>query len=326
MDYVRLGCTNLKVSRLGLGAMAFGSRHWRKWILEEGEAKPVIDRALDLGINFFDTSDYYSGGDSEAVLGRCLLSRAAREQVVIATKVGNPMGPSITERGYSRKHVIHAADASLKRLGTDYIDIYQTHIWDPETDLEEMVIAFDDLVRAGKILHAGITTMPAWQLARCLGIARAAGRRSFVSAQNHYNLVHREDEREFMPLCRSEGIGLIPYSPLARGFLCGGRVEGGGPTLRARTDEFTHKWHGRRSDFRVAQRVERVAARRGVPPARIAMAWVLTRPGIDATLFGATRVEHVEDAVEALSVTLTPAEIRSIEAAYEPKPLAGTLG
>ena len=189
-----------------------------------------------------------------------------------------------------------------------------------------MVAAFDDLVRAGKILHAGITTMPAWQLARCLGIARETGRRPFVSAQNHYNLVHREDEREFIPLCRSEGVALIPYSPLARGFLCGGRVEGGGPTRRARTDEFTHKWHGRRSDFRVAQRVERIAGRRGLSPAQVALAWALTRPGVDAPIFGATRVEHVEEAVEALSVTLTPAEIRSLEAAYEPKPLAGTLG
>ena len=222
MEYVRLGSTNIQVSRLGLGAMAFGSRRWREWILEEVEAKPIIERALDYGINFFDTSDYYSGGESEAVLGRCLLSRVAREQVVIATKVGNPMGPSVTERGYSRKHIMHAVDASLRRLGTDYIDLYQTHIWDPETDLEEMVLAFDDLVRAGKILHAGITTMPAWQLAQCIGIARRTGRRAFVSAQNHYNLVHREDEREFIPLCRSEGIALIPYSPLARGFLCGG--------------------------------------------------------------------------------------------------------
>ena len=199
MDYVRLGRTNLEVSRLGLGAMAFGSRRWRDWILEEDEAKAIIDRALDLGINFFDTSDYYSGGDSEAVLGRCLLSRVAREQVVIATKVGNPMGPSATERGYSRKHIIHAADASLKRLGTDYIDLYQTHIWNPTTDLEEMVMAFDHLVRAGKILHAGITTMPAWQFAKCLSIAQRTGCRAFVSAQNHYNLVHREDERELMP-------------------------------------------------------------------------------------------------------------------------------
>ena len=189
-----------------------------------------------------------------------------------------------------------------------------------------MVIAFDDLIRAGKILHAGITTMPAWQLAKCLSIAHQTGRRPFVSAQNHYNLAHREDEREFIPLCRSEGMALIPYSPLARGFLCGGRVEGGGPTRRARTDEFTHKWHDRRSDFRVARRVERIAGRRGLSPAHVALAWVLTRPGIDAPLFGATRVEHVEEAVEALSVTLTPAEVRSLEAAYEPKPLAGTVG
>ena len=326
MEYVRLGRTNLEVSRLGLGAMAFGSRRWRDWILEEDETKPIIDRALDLGINFFDSSDYYSGGESEAVLGRCLFSRVAREQVVIATKVGNPMGPSVTERGYSKKHIAHAVDASLKRLGTDYIDLYQTHIRDPETDLEEMVIAFDDLIRAGKILHAGITTLPAWQLAKCLSIAHQTGRRPFVSAQNHYNLVHREDEREFIPLCRSEGMALIPYSPLARGFLCGGRVEGGGPTLRARTDEFTHKWHGRRSDFRVARRVERIAGRRGLSPAQVALAWVLSRPGVDAPLFGATRVEHVEDAVEALSVTLTPAEARSLETAYEPKPLAGTVG
>ena len=325
MEYVRLGNTNLKISRVGLGAMAFGSRSWRDWILEEPEVRPIIDRALDLGINFFDSSDYYSGGESEALLGRCLLARVAREQVVIATKAGNPMGPAITERGYSRKHIRHAVDASLTRLGTDYIDLYQTHIWDPETGLEEMVDAFDDLVRAGKILHAGITTMPAWQLGKCLAIARTTGRHPFVSAQNHYNLIHREDERELMPLCRSEGLGLIPYSPLARGFLCGGRTAKGGPTLRARTDEFTHLWHGRRSDLKVAARVERIAARRGAPPAQVALAWVLTRPGISGALFGATRVEHVDDAVEAMSLTLSAAEVRILESAYEPKALPGTI-
>ena len=324
MEYVRLGNTNLKISRVGLGAMAFGSKSWRDWILEEAQARPIIDRALDLGINFFDTSDYYSGGESEALLGRCLLARVAREQVVIATKAGNPMGPSATERGYSRKHLRHAVDASLARLGTDYIDLYQTHIWDPGTVLEEMVDAFDDLVRAGKILHAGITTMPAWQLAKCLEIARASGRRPFVSAQNHYNLIHREDERELLPLCRSEGLGLIPYSPLARGFLCGGRSAKGGPTLRARADEFTHMWHGRRSDLRVAGRVERIAAKRRVAPAQVALAWVLTRTGIDSALFGATRIEHVDQAVEAMSLTLSGAEVRSLESAYEPKALPGT--
>ena len=324
MEYVRLGRTNLEISRLGLGAMAFGARSWRDWILEEAEARPVIDRALDLGINFFDTSDYSSGGESEALLGRCLLRRVTREQVVIATKAGNPMGPRATERGYSRKHLRHAVDASLRRLGSDYIDLYQTHIWDPRTDPEEMVVAFDDLIRAGKILHAGITTMPAWQLAQCLAIARAAGRRPFVSAQNHYNLVHREDERELIPLCRAEGLGLVPYSPMARGFLCGGREPGGGPTLRARSDEFTHRWHGRRSDFRVARRVERIAARRGVLPAQIALAWVLTRPGVTAPLFGATRAAHVDAALEAMSIELSAAELRSLESAYEPKPLAGT--
>ena len=326
MEYVRLGNTNLKISRVGLGAMAFGSQSWRDWILEESDARPIIDRALDLGINFFDSSDYYSGGESEVLLGRCLLARVAREQVVIATKVGNPMGPAATERGYSRKHIMHAVDASLARLRTDYIDLYQTHIWDPETGLDEMVGAFDDLVRAGKILHAGITTMPAWQLGKCLAIAQATGRRPFVCAQNHYNLIHREDEREFMPLCRAEGLGLIPYSPLARGFLCGGRTaDGGGPTLRARTDEFTHMWHGRRSDFKVAHRVERIAARRGVSQAQVALAWVLTRPGITGALLGATQVRHVDEAVDAMSLTLSAAEVRSLESAYEPKALPGTL-
>ena len=325
MEYVRLGKTNLKISRVGLGAMAFGSRGWREWILEESETRPIIERALDLGINFFDSSDYYSGGESEVLLGRCLLSRVAREQVVIATKVGNPMGPAVTERGYSRKHIVHAVDASLARLGTDYIDLYQTHIWDSDTVLEEMVIAFDELIRAGKILHAGITTMPAWQLAKCLEIARAAGCRPFVSSQNHYNLIHREDERELMPLCRFEGLGLIPYSPLARGFLCGGRTAQSGPTLRARTDEFTHMWHGRRSDLRVAQRVERIAAKRGVSPAQVALAWVLTRPGITGALIGATQVHHVDEAVEAMSLGLSGPELRSLESAYEPKALPGTF-
>ena len=296
------------------------------WILEEDETKPVIDRALDLGINFFDTSDYYSGGESEAVLGRCLFSRVGREQVVIATKVGNPMGPSVTERGYSRKHITHAVDASLKRLGTDYIELYQTHIWDPETDLEEMVIAFDDLIRAGKILHAGITTMPAWQLAKCLSIAHQTGRRPFASAQNHYNLVHWEDEREFIPLCRSEGMALIPLQPA-------------GPWIPVRRPGRRRWPHPAGSNRRVHPQVARPPLRlpggttsgahrgqAGPSPAQVALAWVLSRPGIDAPLFGATRVEHVEEAVEALSVTLTPTEVRSLEAAYEPKPLAGTVG
>ena len=321
MDYAKLGRTELKVSRLSLGAMAFGSRQWRPWILEERESRPILRGALDHGINFYDTSDFYSLGVSEELLGRVLLQYAPRDELVIATKVGNPMGKGPNNRGFSRKYLIQAVDASLRRLGTDYIDLYQTHVWDPSTNLQEMVEAFHALVAAGKVRYVGATTMPAWQFAKSLYLARLGSMHGFVAMQGHYNLVHREEERELIPLCRDEGIALIPYSPLARGFLCGQRVPAGGPTLRARTDEYTHQWYGRKADFRVAERVERIATRRGLSPAQVALAWVYSKPGMTSPIIGATEPEHVDQAVIAMDVSLSAAELRSLEAAYEPKPL-----
>jgi aryl-alcohol dehydrogenase-like predicted oxidoreductase len=320
MEYVRLGRTGLRVSRLGLGAMGMGNPAWRPWVLSEEASKPIIFRALDLGINFFDTSNYYSAGTSEEILGRVLLPALPRDEIVVATKVGNPMGKGPNARGYGRKHIIRAVDESLRRLNTSYIDLYQTHIWSNDAPLEETVEAFDTLVRAGKVLHVGITTMPAWQLARALGIAERDGRVPFASVQNHYNLVYREDERDMVPLCRAEGLGLIPFSPMARGFLAGDRpTMGEGPTMRARTDEYCHKWYYRPGDLSIAARTGEVAARYGVKPAQIGLAWTLAKQGITAPIFGATTPDQIDAAVAALSIRLEPADMAYLEEPYEPR-------
>ena len=253
-----MGATNLKVSRLALGAMGIGHPSWREWVLDEDGSRPIVKRALDLGINFIDTCDYYSDGRSELVLGRLLDGFVKRDEIVLATKVGNPMGKGPNARGYSRKHLFEAVDASLKRLGTDYIDLYQTHIWDPSTNLEEMIEAFDALVASGRVLYLGITDMPAWQFAKAYFHQKLRGLARFAAVQNHYNPIWREDERELMPLCRDEGIGLIPYSPMARGYLCGPqRRAGATETARWRSDDYAHKIYGRPSDDAVAQAVAR---------------------------------------------------------------------
>jgi 1-deoxyxylulose-5-phosphate synthase len=320
MQYVNLGRSNLKVSRLGFGAMGIGDKSWRSWVLDEDEAKPVLKRALDFGINFVDTCDYYSSGRSEEVLGRLLRSFTRREEIVLATKVGNPMGKGPNARGFSRKHLHEAVEQSLRRLQTDYIDLYQTHIWDPSTHLEEMVDAFDSLVRAGKVLYLGITDMPAWQLAKAYYYAAYSGRARFVSVQNHYNPIWREDERELLPFCRAEGLGVIPYSPMARGFLAGrGRRDGSAPTERLRSDDYALKIYGRRNDTVVAEAVEAVAAKHGLAPAQAALAWTLSRPGVIAPIFGATRPEHVDAAVATLEIGLDAEAIATISKAYEPR-------
>src|SRR5215475_10491029 len=221
MEYVRLGRSSLRVSRIGFGAMGVGDKRWRSWVLGEDEARPLVRRALEAGINLFDSCDYYSAGESERILGRLLKDAAKPEEVVIATKLGNPMGKGPNARGYSRKHIVEAAEASLKRLGVERIDLLQTHIWDTTTGIDEMIAAFDHLVRSGKVLYVGATDMPCWQFAKSVYTARLRGLSAFVSMQNHYNLVWREDEREMIPFCGAEGIGLLPYSPLARGHLCG---------------------------------------------------------------------------------------------------------
>ncbi len=321
MQHLRLGRSSLRVSRLSLGAMGFGDTTWRSWVLALDDARAIFRRALDAGISVIDTCDYYSNGLSEEIVGTLVAEAGSRDALVIATKAGNPMGKGANDRGYSRKHLFAAVDASLRRLRTDHIDIYQTHIWDPATDLAEMMDAYDALIRSGKVLYVGITDMPFWQFASAQAHAATHQRSRFVSVQNHYNLLWREDERELLPYCRAEGIGLIPYSPMARGFLCGrGRREEGSRTERAKTDDFTYKLYGRASDETVVDAVTAVAVARGVTPAQIALAWVLSRPGITSPIIGATRLEQVDQAVAALDIRLTAEECSALESPYLPRP------
>ena len=330
MDYVNLGRTGLRVSRLCLGTMTFGSTAWRPWILPEDASRPFIRRALDAGVNFFDTADMYSRGVSEEIVGRALADYATRDQVVIATKAFFPMGDGPNDRGLSRKHLFDAIDASLRRLGTDHVDLYQIHRFDPHTPIEETLEALNDVVRAGKARYVGASSMYAWQFARMLQVSERRGWARFASMQNHYNLVYREEEREMLPLCRAEGVGIIPWSPLARGFLAGNRGpaagaggERGGETLRARTDEYAQSLYYADSDFRVVDRVVEIARARGVTPARVALAWILAQPGVTAPIVGATKVEQFDDAVAALDVTLDDEERRRLEEPYVPHPVLG---
>jgi aryl-alcohol dehydrogenase-like predicted oxidoreductase len=290
--------------------------------LEQSHA--IFERALAAGINVIDTCDYYSSGASEEIVGRLVADTVPRQEVIIATKAGNPMGRGPNARGFSRKHLFEAVEQSLRRLRTDYIDIYQTHIWDPDTDLAEMMDAFDDLIRAGKVLYAGITDMPFWQFATAHFHALRNGRAGFASVQNHYNLIWREDERELLPFCRAQGIALLPYSPMARGFLCGkARRTDPAATERAKTDDYARKIYGRPNDHAVAEAVELVAAARGAEPGQVALAWTLARPGVAAAIFGPTRPEHVDAAIGALALRLAPEEIAAIDGAYLPRPAAG---
>ena len=324
MKYVNLGNTGLKVSRICLGTMTYGSKKWREWVLDEEESRPFYRQAIEAGINFFDSADMYSIGASEEVTGRALKDYAAsREEVVIATKVFNPMGDAPNQRGLSRKHIHHAAEASLRRLGTDYIDLYQIHRYDPETPIEETLEALDALVRSGKVLHIGASSMFAWQLARMLGLSERRGLARFATMQNHYNLLYREEEREMNPLCVAEGIGIIPWSPLARGVLAGNRKA---ETVRARTDDFAEKLYGKEiaeSDEKVIRQVQALADKKGVPPAQIALAWHLHKPGVVAPIVGASKPHHLQDAIAALSIKLAPEEIASLEEPYVPHPIAG---
>jgi len=320
MEYLRLGRSNLKVSRLGLGAMGFGARDWRQWVLGDGESRAIVKRALDCGINLFDTCDFYSIGESENILGRALVEYLPRDEVVIATKVGNPMAAHPNARGFSRKHIFEAVDASLSRLGTDYIDLYQTHVWDPGTDLEELVDAFADVVRSGKAHYVGVTTLPAWTLAKMLHIAATKQVSRFVSMQCEYNLCHREAERELIPFCRSEGVALIPFSPLARGFLCADRRATENATPRTESDSYTRNHYYRDGDHGVYEAVAGIATKCGLTCAQVALAWVLQKPGITAPIFGATRPAHVDEAVAALDVRLDPDATEILEAAYQPRP------
>ena len=322
MDYVSLGRSNLKVSRLCLGAMGFGSASWRRWVLDEAASRAVVDRALNAGINFFDTCDFYSAGESERILGEVLLRRVPRDSVVVATKAGNPMQAHCNGRGYSRKHLFEAVDASLRRLGTDHVDIFQTHIWDPAIDIDELVDAFADIVRSGKALYVGATTMPAWSLALALAAAAERHLPRFISMQCEYNPAHRECERELAPLCRHSGVGMIPFSPIARGFLAADRRDPANATPRTETDDYTKRHYHRAADFVVQEAVAAAANRLGVFPAQVAVAWTLARPGVTSPIFGATAPEHVDAAVAALGIRLPAEVISAIDTAYAPRPLS----
>ena len=321
MIYVNLGSAGMKVSRICLGCMTYGSKGWREWVLEEEEGRPFIKRALELGINFFDTADMYSLGRSEEILGRALRDFGPpRPDLVIATKLFFPMVNGPNQKGLSRKHIMEAIDASLRRLGTDYVDLYQIHRFDPETPIEETLEALTDVIRAGKARYIGASSMYAWQFARMLYTADRHSFSRFVTMQNHYNLVYREEEREMIPLCRAEGVGVIPWSPLARGLLAGNRKA---RTLRSQADDYAHKLYTREADDRVVDCVEDLAKRRGVPPAQMALAWLLHKPGVTAPIIGATKAHHLEDAIAALSLKLSDQEISELEAPYVPHPVLG---
>ena len=324
MQYINLGRTGLKVSRLCLGAMTYGSSRWRPWVLDEQESRPFIQRALELGVNFFDTADMYSRGVSEQVLGRALHDFTRREEVVIATKVYFPMGESPNQRGLSRLHILRAVEDSLKRLATDYIDLYQIHRWDATTPIEETLEALHDLVKSGKVRYMGASSMYAWQFARSLCLADLRGWTRFVSMQNHYNLVYREEEREMLPLCRAEGVGVIPWSPLARGFLTGNRQTSDyGPTVRAKTDDFAQSMYFQDADFEVVARVVELAKQRYASPAQIALAWLLHQEGVTAPIIGASKMGHLEEAVGALDIQLSMEDRRFLEEPYRPHPVLG---
>ena len=325
MDYVKLGRTGLKVSRLCLGAMTYGSKQWRPWVLEEEEARPFIRRALEAGINFFDTADMYSVGASEEILGRALKEfGSGRHRLVIATKVYNAMSDDPNDRGLSRKHILHSIDNSLRRLGTDYVDLYQIHRYDSATPIEETMQALNDVIKAGKAPYIGASAMFAWQFMKMLAASDQLGLARFVTMQNYYNVVYREEEREMLPLCREEGIGVIPFSPLARGFVVGNRrKEDLGETVRAKTDEFSKKQYYRPQDFAIVDRVTQIAKNRGLNNAQIALAWVLHQPGVTAPIIGASKPGHLEDAIAALSVKLDAAELKALGELYEPRGILG---
>jgi 1-deoxyxylulose-5-phosphate synthase len=306
--------------------MSFGTPEWQAWTISETQSRAIVQRALELGINFFDTADVYSTGVSEEILGRAVADFARRDQVVLATKVNGPMGPGPNDRGLSRKHIMQAVEASLRRLRTDYIDLYQIHRWDYDVPIEETLETLNDLVRSGKVLHLGASSMFAWEFSRALHVSETHGWSRFVSMQNHYNLVYREEEREMFPLCRHNGIAVLPWSPLARGLLAGTRKREQAATLRAKTDEYARRLYYEDHDFAVADCAAAVAKARGVMPAQIALAWLLSRPGVTAPVIGATQVAHVEQAISSLGITLEPQEIDLLESSYRPHPVLGHEG
>lgn len=321
MEYVRLGSTGLQISRIALGMMTYGER---PWMLGEAAAEPIVRHAIEAGITFFDTADMYSGGVSEEITGRLLKKLfSRRDEYVLATKVFYPMGSGRNDRGLSRKHILAAIDGSLRRLGTDHVDLYQIHRWDNETPIEETLEALATVVRAGKARYIGASSMYAWQFAKAQYLAQAAGLPRFASMQNHYNLVYREEEREMIPFCLDNGVGIIPWSPLARGLLTGTRGRGGERhTIRAQTDRYADELYGD-ADFDVVDAVRALAMERERPAAQIALAWLLCKPGVSAPIIGASKLAHIDDAVAALGMKLTESEIAGLESPYRPHPILG---
>jgi aryl-alcohol dehydrogenase-like predicted oxidoreductase len=326
LKYVNLGATGLRVSRICLGMMSFGNDSERPWVLAEDAAEPIVKAAVEGGITFFDTADVYSGGASEVATGRLLPKFLDRDQYVLATKVHSPVGPGENDRGLSRKHILSGIDASLRRLNVDYVDLYQIHRYDSNTPIEETMSALHDVVRAGKARYIGASSMHAWQFAKAQRAADSHGWTRFVSMQNHYNLVYREEEREMIPQCIDQGVGVIPWSPLARGLLAGTRTRGGERrTVRSGTDPFGDSLYKMPSDFDVVECCTEVAAERGVPSAQMGLAWLLHKPGVTAPIVGATKPEHLADALAAEELTLTENEIRRLEDLYVPHPVLGHI-
>ena len=327
MHYVPLGKTGLSVSRLALGCMSYGSSKWRPWVLDEADAKPFFRKAVEAGINFFDTSDMYSLGASEEVTGRALKEFANREEIVLATKVYYPLAPGTHMGGLSRKHIMQGCEASLRRLGVDTIDLYYIHRFDPVTPVDETLEALNDLVRWGKVRYIGASSGPAWQMAKALSTSERNGWARFVAMQNHYNLVYREEEREMIPLCLNEGVGIIPWSPLARGMLArkppADAKVASADTARAGTDTYSVQLYDSASDWDVVEVVERVAAARGVAMAEVALGWLLARPGVAAAIVGATKLAHLDAAIRGVGLTLSADENAALEAPYQPHAVRG---
>jgi len=321
MQYVNLGATGLRVSRVCLGMMSYGKHESREWTLDEAQAEPILRRAVEGGINFFDTADVYNGGESEILTGRLLGKLwGTREEYVVATKVNGRTMPGENGQGLSRKHIMASIDASLSRLGLDYVDLYQIHRWDPHTPIEETMAALHDVAQAGKARYLGASSMFAWQFAKAQSVASTR----FHSMQNHYNLVYREEEREMIPQCLDQAVGVIPWSPLARGVLTGNRTrEGEKLTKRAQTDSFADSLYEPELDFDVVERATEVAQQRGVPTAQVALAWLLHKPGVTAPILGATKLEHLEDALSAEQLSLSADELHRLEELYQPHPVAG---
>lgn len=325
MEYKQLGRTGTRVSPICLGTMTYGTPKWREWVLDEAASRPFIKKALDAGINFFDTADMYSKGESEKVVGKALTDYAGRENFVLASKVYNPVGDGTNDRGLSRKHIMAGIDASLARLGTDYVDLYQIHRFDYDTPVEEFMEALHDVVKSGKARYIGASSMYAWQFAKCQHVARANGWTQFVTMQPMYNLVYREEEREMLPLCADMGVGVIPWSPLARGVLAGKKQGSEGESTRSRTDSNTKAWNlgASEADDRVVEALREVAEARGASMAQVALAWVAAHPQVTAPIIGASKERHLDDAIAAMDLTLTDDEKAKLEAHYVPHEIAG---